>query len=197
MELSRGSLLVKLARRAIETYLSSGKKIGWPREPWLEEKRGVFTTLRTFPEKELRGCIGFPLPTLPLGEALIESAISAATQDPRFKPVSLDEMERITVEVTVLTVPKPLPLEKRPKGVIIGKHGLLIRYGMFSGLLLPQVPEEMGWDDPETFLDGTCAKAGLPPGCWKRPEVDVFTFEGEIFEEVRPRGEVVKHAHEG
>ena len=162
------------------------------------KKRGVFTTLRTFPSNELRGCIGYPLPTLPLGQALVNSAISAAVSDPRFKPVSFNEMGRITIEVSILTVPEEIEgnPEERPKHVEIGRHGLLIESGFYSGLLLPQVPGEMGWRDPEVFLDATCAKAGLPPGCWRDSETKVYTFEGEIFEEEEPGGKVVKHAQE-
>ncbi len=194
LELEKGEFLVKLARKAIEEYLGSRKVIDPPEEEWLKEKRGVFTTLRTHPGNALRGCIGLPYPVFPLGKALIESAISAAVNDPRFYPVSLGEMDRIKIEVTVLTPPRELTCspEDRPKHVILGKHGLIVERDGFSGLLLPQVPEEVGWETSEEFLDGTCAKAGLPPGCWKDPNTRVYVFEGEIFEEIEPRGRVIK-----
>lgn len=193
MNKKQGEFLVRLARSAINDYFL-GKETKPELADWLNEKRGVFVTLRTYPEEALRGCIGYPYPVKPLWKAVIDSAISAATSDPRFFPLSLDELDNITIEVTVLTPPKELtcsPLE-RPRHIIVGKHGLIVERGMYSGLLLPQVPAEVGWRTPEEFLDGTCQKAGLPNGCWKDRETRVYIFEGEIFREIEPGGEVVK-----
>ena len=116
LDLKSGEFLVRLARAAIEEYLRSGNVISPPADtpPHLFEKRGVFVTLKTFPAKELRGCIGFPEPIMPLVDATIEAAISAATKDPRFYPLSPRELDRVVVEVTVLTPPEPLNVP--PKG---------------------------------------------------------------------------------
>ena len=106
LTLEEGTFAVKYARAVIENYLA-GKKIvieGYPEI--FDEKRGCFCTLHTYPDKELRGCIGIPEPIMPLIEALEEAAISAATKDPRFPPVTLEEMDSIVVEVSILTPPE-------------------------------------------------------------------------------------------
>ncbi len=177
-----GALAVRVARRVLENSLGSmrGELPALP--PVFLEKRGVFVTLTR--NGELRGCIGYPYPTHPLKEALCDAAISAATRDPRFPPVRHPELPLLRIEVTVLSPPKLLTVdpEGRPVAVEVGKHGLIVQgYGR-SGLLLPQVPIEWGWDSRE-FLDHTCMKAGLPSGCWRRKEVELFTFEGQIFGE--------------
>ncbi len=185
-----GELAVKLARKAIEVYLTEGKVIRERYSGVFEERRGVFTTLTK--GGMLRGCIGFPYPIKRLDEAIIESAIAAATQDPRFPRVSIEEMDEICVEVTVLTPPEKIVADPKdlPKYVEIGKHGLMVQMGPYSGLLLPQVAVEYNLD-PESFLSETCMKAGLPPDCWLSG-AEVYRFEGQIFKEVEPRGEVVE-----
>ncbi|MCG7854414.1 MAG: TIGR00296 family protein, partial [Methanoregulaceae archaeon] len=155
-----GALAVRVARRVLENSIGSlcGDLPALP--PVFQKKRGVFVTLTR--DGELRGCIGFPYPILPLTEALSDAAISAATRDPRFPPVRAPELPLLRIEVTILTVPEPLTAapEARPAAVEVGKHGLIVQgYGR-SGLLLPQVPVEWGWDSTE-FLDHTCMKAGL------------------------------------
>ncbi len=191
LTLEEGRTAVRLARKAIETYLAERKVIQDRLSGVFEQKRGVFTTLTK--HGELRGCIGFPYPIKRLDEAIIESAIAAATEDPRFPPVTLEEMDEIIVEVTVLT-----PLEKinakpieLPKHIEIGKHGLMVKRGFYSGLLLPQVAVEYGFDTEE-FLSQTCMKAGLPPDCWLMEGTEVYRFEGQIFKEIEPRGEIVE-----
>lgn len=177
-----GRIALHLARSAIEAALS-GKKIAvHDLPPVFSERRGVFVTLKR--QGYLRGCIGFPYPTQPLGDAIVDAAIAAAFEDPRFPPVSWREIADINLEVTVLTEPRPLrcPPEQRPNHVQVGKHGLIISGLGTSGLLLPQVPVEQGWTSRE-FLDQTCIKAGLPPGCWRRDDVIVQTFEGQVFKE--------------
>lgn len=190
LTIDEGEKAVRLARRAIETYLESRKVLKERLGGVFEEKRGVFTTLTK--HGQLRGCIGFPYPIKRLDEAIIESAIAAAVDDPRFEPVRLSEMDEIEVEVTVLTPPekinaKPIDI---PKFVEIGRHGLMVRMGPFSGLLLPQVAVEYNFDEVE-FLSETCMKAGLPPDCWLSG-AEVYRFEGQIFKEVEPRGKVVE-----
>uniref|UniRef100_A0A7C3M9I6 Protein ENW66_01700 n=1 Tax=Archaeoglobus fulgidus TaxID=2234 RepID=A0A7C3M9I6_ARCFL len=190
LSLEDGKKAVRLARKAIEKYLEENKVIRDRYDGVFAEKRGVFTTL--IKNDDLRGCIGFPYPIKRLDEAIIESAISAAVDDPRFEPVRRSEMDEITVEVTVLTEPEKINAKpyEIPKFVEIGRHGLIVRKGLFSGLLLPQVAVEFGFD-AEEFLSQTCMKAGLPPDCWLSG-AEVYRFEGQIFKEVRPRGEVVE-----
>ncbi len=195
LSLQEGEFLVNLARAAIERFLREGRIIVPPESTpqVLFEERGVFVTLKTFPAGELRGCIGFPEPIMPLVQATIEAAISAATKDPRFYPVSPEELGRITVEVTVLTPPEPIdaPPEELPKRIRVGRDGLIVRCGFGSGLLLPQVPVEWGWNEEE-FLSQTCVKAGLPPNCWLDPRCKFFKFQGQIFTETEPYGKVVE-----
>jgi len=188
----QGESLVRLARRAIERYLIDREIIDEKTEDErLMEKSGVFVTLYRYPEKLLRGCIGFPYPVYPLWEAVKRAAIAAALEDPRFPPLSLSELPKIVIEVSVLTVPERIDaeLEELPSLIEIGKHGLIVKRGVRSGLLLPQVATEYGWDQ-ETFLSETCLKAGLPEDCWKKKGTEIYRFEAEIFEEVRPLGPV-------
>jgi hypothetical protein len=189
LSLEDGIRAVKLARKAIEVYLENKSVISERYEGVFAEKRGVFVTLRK--NHNLRGCIGFPYPYKRLDEAIIDSAIAAATEDPRFPSVRLREMDEIIVEVTVLTPPERIKAkpEELPNHVEIGKHGLIVKRGAFSGLLLPQVATEYNFD-AEEFLSQTCMKAGLPPDCWLLKDTEVFRYEGQIFEEMEPRGEV-------
>ncbi len=193
-----GVFLVRLARRAIEMYVREGKRIDPPKDTprVLREKAGVFVTINRIVEgeEELRGCIGYVLPYYPLVDAVIDSAISAATRDPRFNPVLDYELDEIVVEVTVLTPPQKIEASK-PEEVIsnieIGRDGLLIEWHGFSGTLLPQVPVEYGWD-AQTFLEHLCLKAGLPRECWRWPDATIYKYQGVIFKETRPRGPIVR-----
>jgi uncharacterized protein (TIGR00296 family) len=175
-------MAVRSARTAIEYAVAKRPKISQDLTPVFDEKRGVFVTLTK--GGSLRGCIGFPYPVMPLGEAIVHAAKAAALEDPRFPPVTKDELAAISLEVTVLTVPEPLGGEpaKRPQKVIVGKHGLIVRGMGTSGLLLPQVATEYGWD-ARTFLDHTCIKAGLSERCWTSKNIEILTFEGQIFPE--------------
>ncbi len=193
-----GTFLVKLARRAVEENLKDGRVISPPRETSqkLMERCGVFVTLNKIHDgrKELRGCIGFPYPTYPLAKAVIEAAISSATRDPRFNPVSPEELNHITFEVSVLTPPELIEVEKPteyPKMIKVGRDGLIIEHGYYKGLLLPQVPVEWGWDEEE-FLCQCCIKAGLPPDYWLIRGTKIYKFQAIIFEETEPRGKIVR-----
>jgi uncharacterized protein (TIGR00296 family) len=162
--------------------------------PFLEEKRGVFVTLLEYPSDDLRGCIGFPLPHFPLREGIPQAARAAALEDPRFPPVRPSELDRVVVELSILTVPEPVPgstPEERVRGVTVGVHGLIVDGFGTSGLLLPQVAPEQGWD-AERFLAGTCEKAGLPSRAWREPGVRVRRFQARIYREAAPHGEVVE-----
>jgi hypothetical protein len=198
-ELTReeGRFLVKLARKAVEEYLKSGKVVEAPRDtpPKLMERCGVFVTLNSLKHgrKELRGCIGFPYPTAPLARAVIESAINSATQDPRFYPVSLGELDHIVFEVSVLTPPQLIEVEKPmdyPSKVKVGRDGLIVERGPYKGLLLPQVPVEWSWEEEE-FLCQCCIKAGLSPDSWLLKGTKIYKFQCVIARETGPRGEIV------
>jgi len=200
LTLEEGTLLVRTARLAIATYLDKRRFIQPPSEATerLRRKSGVFVTLNTVkPVHELRGCIGFPYPEGALVDSTIRAAVYAATEDPRFPPVAADEFNgSIAVEVTALTQPVPLETADRkrlPDMVRVGVHGLIIEGMGTSGLLLPQVATEWNWDAAE-FLTNCCMKAGLPPDSWLLDGVRVKVFEGEIFEELEPGGEVRRKA---
>lgn len=190
-----GRAAVKLARKTIELFLSE-ERLPEPQEldfelsPVFGEKRGVFVTLTE--SGLLRGCIGHPFPDSRLEDAIMDSAISAATRDPRFHPVRKDELDEIVVEVTVLTQPEKInaPAEELPERVEIGKHGLIVKQGYCQGLLLPQVAPEYNMDSIE-FLGHTCLKAGLSPDAWLKG-AEVSCFEGQIFKEKEPSGGVIE-----
>ncbi len=190
-----GIFLVKLARKTVEDHVRLGKMTKPPEDTPKElfEKRGVFVTLKTYPDGNLRGCIGFPEPVMPLVNATIGAAISAASRDPRFLPVSPNELGNITLEITVLTKPEPidLPPEEIPDAIEIGRDGLIVRCGFSSGLLLPQVPVEWHWDERK-FLSQTCVKAGLSPDCWLDKNCKFYRFQGQIFKEEKPNGRIVE-----
>ena len=191
---SDGAVLVKTARKAVTEFLSNGNRMKL--ESDLEEKfsfnSGVFVTLNN--PDGLRGCIGFPMPEKKLSHAIIEGAIAAATEDPRFPSVKTNELNDIVFEVTVLTPPVEIdvsdPMEYLEK-IKVGRDGLIIRHSFSSGLLLPQVPVEYGWD-VEEFLQHTCEKAGLARDTWKNESVKIEKFEGIIFKEETPNGAIVR-----
>ena len=191
---SDGVVLVKTARKAVTEFLSNGNRMKL--ESDLEEKfsfnSGVFVTLNN--PDGLRGCIGFPMPEKKLSHAIIEGAIAAATEDPRFPSVKTNELNDIVFEVTVLTPPVEIdvsdPMEYLEK-IKVGRDGLIIRHSFSSGLLLPQVPVEYGWD-VEEFLQHTCEKAGLLKDFWKNEDVKIEKFEGIIFKEETPNGAIVR-----
>ena len=193
-----GEYLVKLARRAVETYLSKRQIIKVPADvpAKLKEKCGVFVTINTVRGKrhELRGCIGLPYPTTELVKAVIEAAISSAAHDPRFMSMTTDELDQVVFEVSVLTPPEPVKAEKPPdysKKIKVGRDGLIVERGYCKGLLLPQVPVELGWDE-ETFLCECCVKAGLPPDSWLLDGTGICRFQAIIFQETTPKGTIVR-----
>ena len=191
-----GKFLIKLARSAAKTFLEAEKKLSPPLDTptSLFEKCGVFVTINTVKSggKALRGCIGYPYPTNPLVEAVIDNAINASTQDPRFAPMSKEELDRVVFEVSVLTPPEPVHVEKPQEyleHIKVGEHGLIVEKGFYKGLLLPQVAAEWGWCSEE-FLCQCCVKAGLPPDSWLTKGARVYLFRAIVFEEETPDGEV-------
>ena len=187
-----GTIAVRLARSAIVARLSDESLETGDLPPIFKENRGVFVTLHK--NHDLRGCIGYPEPVMTLLDAITDSAVNAALHDPRFPPVRLGEIAHIVIEVTVLTPPVKIDAKPQdlPKHVEIGKHGLIVKKGLYQGLLLPQVAEEYGFD-AEEFLSQTCIKAGLFPDAWLAG-AEVFSFEGQIFTETTPDGEIVESA---
>ncbi len=190
-----GTYLVTLARRAIEGYFADGKRIAPDRKDGaLSEKRGVFVTLEEYPSHNLRGCIGYPLPVKELAPSVVDNALHAAFEDPRFPPLEKEELQKITVEVSALSAPEAVRAsdpEEYPKKIKVGRDGLMIEYGYSSGLLLPQVPIEWNWNEAE-FLGHLCEKAGLPQNMWKSPSVKIMRFEASIFCEKSPGGKIVQ-----
>lgn len=188
-----GEYAVKLARKAIESAVKDETipEIDLPEK--FEEKMGAFVTINKHPSEELRGCIGYPEPTYKLKKAIIQGAQNA-TRDPRFSPLREGELESVIVEVSLLTPPEDVEYEEPdelPEKVVCGKHGLIASKGARRGLLLPQVPVDQGWDEEE-FLDHTCRKAGLRPSEWREGNCQIEMFEGVIFKEEEPYGDVVE-----
>lgn len=172
-------ILLKLARDTIETYLKTGKRINFETDDErLKVKQGAFVTLRK--HGNLRGCIGHILPVEPLCDTVIDMAIASATEDPRFRRVTLDEMKDIDIEISVLSVPRRV---KSADEIELGKHGVIVSKGMRKGVFLPQVATETGWDKV-TFLEHLCAdKAGLPKDAWKDKDTVLEVFTAQLFEE--------------
>jgi len=190
-----GNELVKMARRAVIEILKDNSKIDDSEfNSKFNFNSGVFVTINK--QNSLRGCIGFPLPVKRLCEGLIDAAIAAATQDYRFTPLNVDEIDQVVFEVTVLSEPTEIKVED-PKDYLsiikVGRDGLIVENDYTSGLLLPQVPVEYNWD-VEEFLKYTCEKAGLGKDAWKDKGIRVLKFEGVIFKEKSPNGLVIRES---
>ena len=169
--------LLTLARNTIEKFLATANRDYPPQSsPVFGEKRGVFVTLHR--DGELRGCIGYPLPYRPLWQAVVDNAIAAATEDPRFPAVTAAELPGLEIEISVLTVPQKVDSHER---VQVGRDGIIISKGFQRGLLLPQVPLEQGWD-LEQYISYGCRKAGLAGDEWKKG-VQIETFQALVFNE--------------
>ncbi|MGN0098429.1 MAG: TIGR00296 family protein [Candidatus Methanomethylophilaceae archaeon] len=187
-----GESAVAFARLCIESEVR-GTAAPVPPEHGFGDPRGVFVTVNEFPSGDLRGCIGYPYPVMSLGDA-VDSSARSACHDPRFPDLSVRELDHVTVEVTILTVPEEIDHDdprSLPGMVHIGEDGLIIEFKGRRGLLLPQVPVEWGWD-AETFLRHLSMKAGLPPDAWTWDGARIWSFGGEVFSETSPRGEIVR-----
>lgn len=175
MELKRK--LINIAWESIRSAVVNGTTPQFEvSEPELLELRGAFVTLKYHADKSLRGCIGYPYPIKPLWEAVRDAAISAALHDPRFPPVTPEELNELTLEISVLSPMEPVT---NIEDIQIGRDGLVIRRGAQAGLLLPQVAVEYGWNREE-FLKHTCMKAGLPSDAWKKG-AEILRFSAEVF----------------
>lgn len=168
--------LLRAARQAVEAAAAGETYSPTRDDPALQEPGAAFVTLRN--RAELRGCIGVTEPKAALIDTVARMARAAAREDPRFLPVQPDEVSDLTIEISVLGPPEAVTGAKE---IEVGTHGLVIERGAQRGLLLPQVAVEWGWDR-EQFLDQTCVKAGLPPGCWRR-DARIYAFTAEVFGE--------------
>jgi len=174
--------LLFMARNTLETYLSKGKVPDvHPTRPAMLERAGAFVSLHE--GDELRGCIGQINPDRELYKIVQSCALSAALDDPRFSPVTAEQLPFINIEISVLT---SMVRVSRVEEIEVGKHGLYITLGSRRGLLLPQVATQYGWDR-EVFLDQTCRKAGLPENAWRERSTSIFTFEAQVFAEPHAR----------
>ena len=196
LALKDGEYLVKLARRSIEAKFIGEEANISDAPPVTKKECGVFVTLNKIKGagKTLRGCIGYPTPNKPLVEAVREVAQAAAFEDPRFPELSRSELQNTLIEVSVLTPPEIIKVNKPdqyPSKITIGADGLIVKKGFRSGLLLPQVAPEWNWG-PEEFLSQCCVKAGLPPDSWLHKDTEISKFQAIIFTEKTPDGEIVR-----
>jgi len=167
--------LKSLARNAIESVLFGKQDETVHISERLKEKGGAFVTIKK--KGDLRGCIGYIQAALPIFKTVQEAAIQAAFHDPRFNRVDRKEWNDIDIEISVLT-----PMKKiiGTGEIEVGIHGLYIKRGHYSGLLLPQVATEYNWDRM-TFLENVCYKAGLPRDAWKSKDTDIYIFSADVF----------------
>jgi AmmeMemoRadiSam system protein B/AmmeMemoRadiSam system protein A len=169
--------LMKIAKESVHSYIRDNQVFEIENEqlPNLLQERGAFVTLKI--KNRLRGCIGYTSPVKPLNQTVRDVAIQAAAKDPRFRPVTMNELNLLDYEISVLS---PFRKVLDIKNIKVGKHGLLIKKDQKAGLLLPQVPVEQNWDRV-TFLEQTCQKAGLPSNAWEEENTDVFQFTAFVF----------------
>jgi uncharacterized protein (TIGR00296 family) len=190
----QGAKLVKAARNAIELYITTREfknDIVERTLPEFTQKHGVFVTIYHYPTRTLRGCIGFIEGIGEMRKLIVEAAVAAAAEDPRFVPVSHLEFEHTVLEVSVLSEMEKINgnAEQIKKQVRVGRDGLVIEYGYHKGLLLPIVPVEQKWSVP-TFLEEVCMKAGLPKHTWTHGTASLYKFSTQIFRETEPGGPV-------
>ncbi len=198
LSLDEGIKAVTFARAVVELHVKNNSTPSTDLKGVFTEKQGAFVTLHTYPKHDLRGCIGIPLPIMSLKDAIIEGGKSV-TRDPRFPPLDENELDNIIIEVTILTKPELIKV-KNPQEYLskieIGRDGLIVEQGFFKGLLLPQVPVEQGWNKEE-FLSHTCMKAGLMPDAWFDKNTQILKFSGQVFTEIKPRGEIKEKRLDG
>ena len=181
------ALLLMLARDSLRGWLgqpTTGATDNLDAVPApLHEVRGAFVTLHV--DGELRGCIGSVRPTAALGRLVAELAVAAASRDYRFSSLEAVELDRLEIEISVLSPPTPID---SPEEIEVGRHGLIAARGPYMGLLLPQVAVHQQWDSP-AFLSHTCEKAGLPPDSWREwaaardPDLSIQVFSAQVFSE--------------
>jgi AmmeMemoRadiSam system protein A len=168
--------LLRHARAALVARLGGPAAVSEPRSPALLSPRASFVTLTRRDTGALRGCRGEVAARRPLVQSVARMAVAAATDDPRFPPVELDELSWITITINALTPLAPL----RPEEIEVGRHGLMLVVRGRSGLLLPEVPRHYGWDREE-FLRALCHKAGVEAMAWRQPDAELSGFEAETW----------------
>jgi len=171
-------ILLQVARQAIGAVVCQQPVTPEPREEKaLNSRSGCFVTIKQ--SGKLRGCIGNFQSELPLFKEVAEMAAASATKDPRFYPLQEDELDSISLDISVLS-----PLQKIDDidMIEVGTHGIYLEKGYYRGVLLPQVATEHGWDR-QTFLKQTCLKAGLPTDAWQAEDTDIYIFSAQIFGE--------------
>jgi len=179
LTLTQQRALLQLARNAMAAYLA-GLPMPAAEGPELKlVHAGAFVSLHL--GEQLRGCIGYVDDSRALPEALAETAIAAASRDPRFAPLTAEELDHVNIEISILS---PLHKATSPADIALGQHGVMIKLGAHGGLLLPQVAERRNWE-VETFLEQACRKADLPAAAWKDPDAAIFIFTAEVFSENR------------
>ncbi|MCX7944317.1 MAG: AmmeMemoRadiSam system protein B [Deltaproteobacteria bacterium] len=170
--------LLRLARNSITYYLENKKEMEYtPKSERLKEKGAAFVTLKK--HGTLRGCIGHIMAFEPLYKSVLSNAVNAAVSDPRFHPLSINELKDIEIEISVLTPLEPI----RKEDIVLGRDGLVLTKGFNKGVFLPQVPEEAGWKTVDEYLSHLCLKAGLDRDCYKKGDVRLEKFEAIVFHE--------------
>jgi len=198
LSLEEGKKAVIFARKVIENHVVAKQTSFDDLNSVFNQNQGAFVTIHTYPNHDLRGCIGIPLPVMSLKEAIMEGAKSA-TRDPRFSPLSENELDDIIIEVTILSQPELIKInapEDYLSEIEIGRDGLIVEQGFFKGLLLPQVPVEQKWSKKD-FLNHTCLKAGLMTDAWLDEKTKISKFSGQVFSELKPRGEIKEKKLDG
>jgi len=171
--------LLRIARAALGEQLAGTPPPALePDRPALQAWRAAFVTLTRRDTGALRGCRGEVIARRPLAESVARMAVASAIDDPRFPPVTGDELPAIRIGINALTTPVPI----RPEAIVVGRHGLWLTVGGQSGLLLPEVPLPFGWDRGR-FLTALCRKAGAPDDAWRRPDAELRGFEAECWSE--------------
>jgi AmmeMemoRadiSam system protein A len=175
--LEEKKILMQTAREAITARIEKRKPQYPASTETLKKNCGAFVTLHK--QGSLRGCIGFIIATKPLIETVQEAAQSSAFNDPRFPALTAGELDEIEIEISVLS---PLRRIEDVKEIQVGVHGIMLKNGFYSGLLLPQVATDYRWDR-DTFLTHTCYKAGLPGDCWRSKDTEIEVFSAVVFSE--------------
>lgn len=197
--MDEGRELVSAARNSIELFLrnphftkSLVKKSMSP----FRKRNGVFVTLRHYPTKELRGMSGFIEPMQDVGELVVDAAISAAFEDRRFIPISINELQHLIIEVSIISNPQQLTGSKlaRSKAIELGRHGLILEYGTRKGIVLPRSYAKFH-ESKKHMLEEACKSAGIGTNLWAQPMIKLYKFESTIFAEETPEGNVVEVRH--
>jgi uncharacterized protein (TIGR00296 family) len=194
LTLKEGRFLVKFARKSIKAYFG-GKKPEIPEDMkyLMSKKSAVFVRLLRYPSHTLRGCFGYTEGIMPLNQLMGDVSLSAAIRDPRFHPMRGSELDTTLIEVSILSKPELLRVGdavEYPRGIKVGRDGLIVEKNSIRGVLLPQIAAESKWNSRE-FLSRACMKAGLSPNAWNQPDIGIYRFSAQVFVEDEPIGKIV------